>query len=211
LNGVLRIAAGSYHTCALLSDGAVECWGANFYGQLGNGTTGMPSPVTTVSGLTDAASIAGAGDDTCVVRSDGTVKCWGWNLYDQLGNGTPGGPQSCAPEEPCSNTPVEVLGLQTATAVTAGADYFCALRSGGAVECWGINVSGQLGGGTTKTTSPTPVAVSGLSGAIDIAAGANHTCALLADGTVECWGANYYGQLGNGTTTGSTTPVPVSL
>jgi alpha-tubulin suppressor-like RCC1 family protein len=105
---------------------------------------------------------------------------------------------------------VAVSGIQGATAITAGSQHSCALLGGGTVKCWGDNTYGQLGDGTTDTMTSTPVTVTGLSGTTAIAAGADHTCALLTDGSVKCWGANHSGQLGDGTTTNWPSPMAAS-
>jgi alpha-tubulin suppressor-like RCC1 family protein len=102
-----------------------------------------------------------------------------------------------------------VTGLSGVTVISAGTDLACALLSGGTVECWGDNTFGELGNGTTGGYSSTPVAVTGLSGVTAISAGFRSACALLCGGTVECWGANFYGELGNGSTTSSSVPVSV--
>jgi Regulator of chromosome condensation (RCC1) repeat len=106
--------------------------------------------------------------------------------------------------------PVTVSGLSKATAIAAGNQHTCALLSSGTVQCWGMGVNGELGNGTTTTNSSTPLTVTALSMASAVAAREYHTCALLSDGTVQCWGANTSGELGNGTTTSSSTPVKVS-
>ena len=193
------IAVGGGQACALLSGGAVDCWGGNFTGELGNGTITDSSTPVAVSGLTNATAIAAGSEHTCALLAGGTVDCWGQNYNGELGDGT----------TTDSFTPVAVSGITNATAIAAGFSHTCALLAGGTVDCWGENYNGELGDGTT-TDSFTPVAVSGLTNATAIATGSDHTCALLAGGTVDCWGDNRYGELGDGTTTASFTPVAVS-
>ncbi len=204
VNGVISkpvaITAGTAHTCLLASDGSVQCWGDNSAGQLGNGGTTQSLFAVAVPGLPGATAISAGGGFTCALISDGTVQCWGFNSTSQLGNGG-------TAESP---TPVVVSGLSNATAIAAGGTFACALISDGTVECWGSNLDGELGDGTVGVSSPTPVAVSTVTNAIGIAAGSLHACAILADGSVTCWGDNSNGQLGDGTTTIEPTPVPTA-
>ena len=117
---------------------------------------------------------------TCQVNEDGSVRCWGSNTVGQLGNGTR--------TDERTTVPVLVTGLPTAVAVTAGGNFSCALLFDGSVRCWGINDHGQLGNGAGPGLSLVPVAVTGITTAVAIASGTHHTCALLANGTVRCWG-----------------------
>jgi alpha-tubulin suppressor-like RCC1 family protein len=199
---VSAMALGTYHTCALVGS-AIECWGYNASGQLGDGTTTDSPTPRTAAVPAGAAGIAAGLSHTCALISDGSVQCWGDNHYYQLGL-LPSGKLPVA--TPSSPTPVSVP-LTGATAVAAGGNHSCALLSDGSVYCWGQNTYGQLGDGTKGTASGVS-AVSGLpAAATAIVAGANHTCALLSDGSVYCWGQNTYGQLGDGTTADSPTPV----
>ncbi len=199
---VWTIAAGgspSYgHSCVVTDAEQVKCWGGNDYGQLGDGTTTDRSSPVSVLGIGRALpDIAMGAVHTCVSEVGIGVKCWGANNAGQLGDGT------------ITNraTPVTAVGVGTAY-VVAGEFHTCAV-SGGAVKCWGDNTYGQLGDGTT-TDRATPVTVSGLSsGVVRIAAGANHTCAVMASGPPKCWGDNQYGQLGDGTTTSRSVPTDV--
>ncbi len=213
ISTAVEVKGGGKHTCARLSSGAVQCWGYNQNGQLGNGSTvksTLPVAVSGIDGATaQATEIATGYAHSCALLADKTVKCWGDNSSGQLGNGTT--------NLVANTTPVAVSGIDgttvQATAIAAGYFHTCALLSNKTVKCWGYNGAGQLGNGTTSS-STTPVAVSGIDGTTEqataIAAGYFHTCALLADSTVKCWGHNQYGQLGNGATGQSSTPVAVS-
>jgi len=219
----IAISAGSDHTCALLAGGSVDCWGDNAYGQLGVGTSsgpgtcnGEPCSATAVPvrGIAHATAIAAGGSQTCALLAGGSVECWGYNGYGQLGVGTSSGPHSCTGGVPCAPTPVAVRGIVDATAVTAGNDHTCALLATRAVDCWGYNFSAELGVGTSsgphfctggQWCSTTPVAVIGIASATAIIAGGDHTCALLAGGSVDCWGYNSFGQLGDGISNGPQT------
>ena len=217
VSGATAVATNGVEACALLSSGAVECWGNDIDGELGNGTIastaanqpqGSPVPVM-VSGLTRATAVAVGGDFACALLVGGTVQCWGSNADGQLGNGS----------TTSSATPVPVSDVTGAAAIAAGGSYACALIADGTVACWGDNGYGELGLGTSsgpqtcgnnEPCATTPVKVPNLSGVTAIAAGARSTCALLSDGTVRCWGWNDAGELGNRTTMTSSTPVAVS-
>jgi hypothetical protein len=199
LNPAGAIAAGNGHSCSVLVNGAVDCWGLNGNGQLGNGMTTTSSTPVPVSGISTATAIAAGAYHTCALLANGTVACWGYDYFGQLGNGM----------TTASSTPVPVSGISTATAIAAGAYHTCAVLANGTAACWGYNNYGQLGNGMT-TAASTPVPVSGISTATVITAGYYHTCAVLAIGTAACWGLNGDGQLGNGMTTAASTPVPVS-
>jgi alpha-tubulin suppressor-like RCC1 family protein len=203
---VTAISGGYGHSLALTSTGQVLAWGSNNYGQLGIGTTtnsSTPVAVSLPSGTTVTA-IAAGWYHSLAVTSSGQVLAWGNNVYGELGNGTTTN----------STTPV-VVSLPSGTTVTAvagGSSYGLALTSTGVVLAWGENVYGELGNGTT-TSSSTPVAVSLPSGTTvtAVAAGGYHGLALTSTAQVLAWGWNLYNQLGNGTTTNSSTPVAVSL
>ncbi len=197
------ITAGAAHTCALLAGGQAQCWGDNSLGQLGDASTDLFSNIpAAVFGITTATAIAAGGSHSCALLTGGTVQCWGDNSNGQLGNSSTGG---------FSNSPVPVTGISTATAIAAGGSHSCALLTGGTVQCWGDNSNGQLGNSSTGGFSNSPVPVTGISTATAIATGDAHTCALLTGGTVQCWGDNSNGQLGDGTTTNSSTPVTVTI
>ena len=201
-SGVRDIVIGDDHTCALLENGGVKCWGRNSYGQLGDGTTTNRNAPVQVVGLTSGVRDIVVGDDhTCALFENWGVKCWGRNNVGQLGEGT----------STNRNAPVNASGLTSGVRdIVVGDDHTCALFENGGVKCWGQNNRGQLGDGT-NTNGSAPVQVIDLtSGVRDIALGEDHTCALLKSGGVKCWGRNSGNQLGDGTRTDRNAPVQVT-
>ena len=199
LTGVRAIASGGVTACALLSAGTVKCWGNGY----------KSSPVA-INGLNGVVGITAGYYYACAVLAAGTVKCWGSNDFGQLGDGT----------FKSTARPTTVTGITQATAVTGGEDHACALLRAGTVTCWGYDQWGQIGArpNVTPTTNcgdgspchPTPVAVKGISGVVAIAAGFKHTCARTNAGSVQCWGYNAEGELGNRGRSSSYTPVAVT-
>ena len=199
INTALAVAAGSAHSCALLENGTIMCWGSNLHGQLGTDIAHESLSPVLVSGITTATALSAGMSHTCARLSGGRIKCWGSNLVFQTGDGT-GGRRLI---------PGPVVGIPTPMAVTAGNGHNCALLKDGRVKCWGGNSSGQVGDGTT-TDKGEAVNSQGVSTAVAVAAGATHTCVLLDVHSVNCWGENGRGQLGNGTSIDSLIPATVS-
>jgi alpha-tubulin suppressor-like RCC1 family protein len=205
LSGVTDVAAGSRHTCAVLTAGTAWCWGHNDDGELGNGTLATatrPQRVRGVGGfgfLRDVARIDAGEDHTCALTTNGSVFCWGWNSQGQLGDGT----------YSASITPVQVVGpgglgvLTGVTDLSVGNRHTCAVLTDTSVRCWGGNLSATLGIGFPGGSSSVPLQVlrpggfGFLAGAAEVHAGARHTCARLADGRAVCWGADSSGQIGD--------------
>ena len=199
------IAAGDSHVCALLESGSVRCWGQGAFGKLGYGNSQnvgdneSPSSAGPVSLGGPAAAIAAGGDHSCAVLIDGVVRCWGRGMDGRLGYGNP---VSIGDDEfPSSVSPVDLGGK--AKDVVAGAFHTCALLEDGLVRCWGEGGSGQLGNAETAwigdNETPASIDPVGLGGqAIALAAGGVRTCAILTDGAVRCWGWGKYGALGYG-------------
>ena len=210
------ITAGGSHTCAILPSGALKCWGNNANGQLGQDATAnrgdsagemaaLP-PVDLGAGRTATAVTAGE-SHTCAVLDNGTVKCWGFGPWGQLGQGFANlGDQ---PGEMAALAPVNLGAGRTATAITAGANHTCALLDNGTVKCWGQADSGQLGQDSTSNVGQTAGSVAALPAvnlgaprtATAVSAGANHTSAPPDNGTVQCWVLPSSGPSGPGHTT----------
>ncbi|MBX3313895.1 MAG: hypothetical protein KF906_06210 [Actinobacteria bacterium] len=198
-----QIAAGGATSCARLAGGTVRCWGDNQTGQLGNGGTsalGNPTPGP-VLGLTGAASVSVGARHTCARLAGGTATCWGDDYWGQLGDGN-----VTEADEPVT-TPVAVSGLTGITSITAGGNHSCATVADGTVRCWGANDLGQMGiGGSDLDPHPNAERVLEVIDAVDVVAGASHTCALIDAGSVDCWGSNADGQLGRQYVSSGATP-----
>ncbi len=203
---VTAVAAGKVHSLAIGSDGNVYSWGYNGFGQLGDGTTfdsSTPLAITLASGVT-ATAIAAGSYHSLAIGSNGTVYTWGSNSSGQLGNGTT--------NESDSPAAITLASGVTATAVAGGGAYSLAIGSNGKVYAWGFNSDGQLGNGTT-TSSSTPVAITLASGvtATAVAAGYAHSLAIGSNGRIYAWGSNSAGQLGNGMSNTSPNPTPAMV
>jgi alpha-tubulin suppressor-like RCC1 family protein len=211
---VIDVAVALKTACALKKDGTVWCWGQNSEGQLGNGTSDVsahPTPAK-ITSLTNVTDIEAGYDHFCALHADTTASCWGWNENSQLGNPTAADPQKTPVKARFTNTYGSISDLTGVIKIQAGSRHTCALFDTGSIMCWGDDSVGQLG--TSNLSDPWPTArtgfeVTGISTAVDIAVGQAHTCALLADGTVRCWGYNLEGQLGNGDKVTQTSPVQV--
>jgi alpha-tubulin suppressor-like RCC1 family protein len=178
-----------------------SCWGENSFGELGNGTTTDSHVAVQVSGLPSVNEIDAGDYHVCAIDQVYQTWCWGKDNFGQLGNGT---------ITKYLAMPVKVAGSLQATQIGAGNEFSCALTLGGAVYCWGRGDEGQLGDATYNSAKK-PKQVVGLPPASAIAVGGFHACAILSDGgAVRCWGANTFGALGNGSTTSSDVPVPVT-
>lgn len=230
---VAAVATGDLHTCALLTSGAVRCWGQGASGQLGGGrrdnrrdgwadpASGTDDPTTVPLGGPATALTAGA-EFTCALLADGAVRCWGDGQSGALGSRGTDNRLDGLLDGPSDDASIVPLG-EAATAVSAGAQHACALVVSGAVRCWGLGTNGRLGTGTGDSRNAATAEDSRLDGltnpatgtdeastvpldgaATAISAGAGHTCALMAaSGAVRCWGLGTSGQLGIGRTSDS--------
>ena len=203
---VVQIAAGSHHSCARYDDGTAKCWGNNSLGQLGSAaaTTWTPQAVN----LNGIAWISAGGEHTCAIRTDTTLWCWGRNTSGELGRvenvGTINPNQAPAPVMKGPNA------LDGVVHVATGDTSTCAVVDTGRIYCFGGNFFGQLGTNVnlgTGNPNSSPILVAGILDAEKVTNHADHTCALRSNDTVSCWGDNLAGQLGNGNTTASWSPV----
>ena len=196
------ISAGYYGTCAIKSNGTVQCWGQGVYGANGNGSTSTQRYPVNVSNLNNVIQLTATGYNVrghCALKTDGTVWCWGYNGYGQLGTGN------------TSNytTPQRVQNLSNVVKIGGGYQNTYAIKEDGTVWAWGTGSTYANGDGTT-TQRTTPVQVSNLSHVVDVAGRYQGACALKSDGTVWCWGYGSHGENGDGSNSHRSTPVQVS-
>lgn len=200
LSSIVAIAAGDNHSVALKNDGTIYSWGNGGNGQLGDGgTSNRNSPYAVLNQL--AIAIGAGANHTLIIKADGSMKSWGGNASGQLGDGTTSQ----------ATNPVSVSTVSSMASVAGGNAFTVARKSDSTAYGWGLNGNGQLGDGTTTTPRLTAVQITGLStNAVSLAAGYRHGLAVKSDGTVASWGYNFYGALGDGTTTQRTAPVAVN-
>jgi alpha-tubulin suppressor-like RCC1 family protein len=210
------ISAGEAHTCGVLADGSLWCWGRNTHGQLGDGTTDSRSRPVRVELPGRAVLVAAGGAHTCAGLEDGSLRCWGQNHRGQLGDGS----------TVQKTTPVTVSGLFGTVALAAGHAHSCAIDQAGGAWCWGANLRGQLGLGNVPSPemcegtfpepcSLTPQPVADLDDVTAISAGGDadsgHSCAVTGDNVGWCWGDNDDRQLGDTTLVAHNAPAEVEL
>jgi E3 ubiquitin-protein ligase HERC3 len=216
---VKSLTAGYAHTCALLDDNSVRCWGYNATGQLGQGDTisrgDEPGemgdallPVTLGTGRS-AKNVTAGGSYVCALLDDNSVKCWGYNATGQLGQGDTISRGDEPGEMGDALLPVALGTGRSANSLAAGSLHACALLDDNSVKCWGDNRGGQLGQGDLSKRGDgagemgdalMPIALGTGRLAKSVTTGGAHTCALLNDNAVKCWGFNLEGQLGQGDT-----------
>jgi alpha-tubulin suppressor-like RCC1 family protein len=192
--GTLRfrhVSAGGYHTCGVTTDYRVYCWGSNYEGQLGDGTTtDRPEPVPIAGGRQFRQVAAGAHFTCAVSYPDERAYCWGHNTEGELGDGT----------QTQRLTPVAVAGGQKFHQVSAGQNHTCGLTPLDEAFCWGGNLYGQIGDSSTAFSAPRPSRVVGARRFRQIDAGVEFTCAVTTNYRAFCWGNGRRGQIGNGKT-----------
>jgi alpha-tubulin suppressor-like RCC1 family protein len=208
------VGLGQLATCTCDMLGNAWCWGRNVEGELGIGSASANSTVPVqVPGISDCLQITGGANHTCLVHGDGTVSCWGSNDSGQAGQPTSANgscSESSGTTVPCIVSPARVAGLTNASQIVAGQEYTCVLKSDMTAACWGDNSVGELGDGT-NTSRPTVAAVKNLAADIvELSAGRGYVCARHQTGSISCWGGNPSGQLGNGNTANSSSPVSVA-
>ncbi|UYL07458.1 hypothetical protein B9G69_010420 [Bdellovibrio sp. SKB1291214] len=193
-----HVALGRTHSCALMSDNSVRCWGHNTYGGIGDGTTKFKDTAVTVASGTSFKSVAVGLDHSCAVTTGGDLYCWGRNANNQLGDNT----------TTQRTSPVLVDSGVAYSMVSAGESHSCGITSTNKLRCWGLGDMGQIGQGTTANQA-VPLEIDGTNSYQFVAAGSKTTCAITTANKLRCWGRNTYNNLGDGTTTNASTPIAI--
>lgn len=194
-NTYLEISVNNFSTCGIRTDQTLWCWGANNNGMLGLGDTTSRTSPNLVGNNYIKVSLGTT--STCAVSTSGELRCWGNQLDGRLGNGIGTGN---------ALTPQTITSISPIADVSVGFDHACAVRTDGQLFCWGRNILGQVGDGSTNTRL-NPAAVSLVSPAIQVSAGTSYTCAVLSTGKAFCWGSGVFGNLGQGSATNSSVPI----
>jgi alpha-tubulin suppressor-like RCC1 family protein len=209
------IAAGSDHTCAILDNASIKCWGSNASGQLGLGDTnnrgdasgemGDSLPAVELGSGITAKAIAAGNQHTCAILDNASIKCWGENASGQLGLGITSDRGDESGEMGDNLNVVDLGSGRTANAIVAGGSHTCAILDNSAIKCWGENDQGQLGLGNTNDRGDASDEMGDSLPAVDmgsgitakaIVAGESHTCAILNNSAIKCWGRSNEGQMG---------------
>ena len=208
----VRIDADMSNTCAVVDNGSLYCWGTNNQGQLNDDPsqlTGQTTPRWIDLGGNVASTVSVGSLNVCSILNNGSLYCWGDDSYGQLARGGVSGLDSWTPVY------VDFGAGVTVAQINLGDQHLCAIVDNGSVYCWGRNANGGLGNGSASfadpTSTPSWVDLGTGRTAVAVSAGGFHTCAIVDNGSVYCWGANYYGQVGDGTTTDVYTPQWVDL
>jgi alpha-tubulin suppressor-like RCC1 family protein len=231
LGSVVDLAVATSHTCALVDGGDLECFGSNYFGELGDGTTNNAKKPVRVAKVHGVKAVATGAELTCAIVADGSVVCWGLNDQGQLGQGdhdmlihpdpvtVPGLDAPARSLAASSISGAVCAALENGTTrcwgeklagapagggarVAVGWNHACVLDGAGAVSCWGGNAKGQLGS-ASKALVASPEPIPGIAGAIGLSTGGDSSCAVFGDGSFACWGEDSRGQLGDGTAGGT--------
>jgi alpha-tubulin suppressor-like RCC1 family protein len=190
-----QVALGRTHSCALMSDSSVRCWGHNTYGGLGDGTTKFKDTAVTVSSGTSFKSVSVGQDHSCAVTTAGALYCWGLNTSNQVGDNTT--------TQRTSPTAIDV-GVNYLM-VSSGEAHSCGITTANKLRCWGLGDYGQIGNAGTANQA-VPVNIDNTVDYKFVALGSKSTCAITTSNKLRCWGRNVYYTLGDGTTTWKSSP-----